>query len=282
MRASRRELQQRAESLLMAVAASDRPPSGADWERAAAEYRRLVPSASADTVDHRALTACRLPDGGVALPAAVSLLRLRQAQRAVPPANLALFLELLASCDAAARRAAEPETLAAHAALSAAPLDRLSAARAAVGLCATRHWRLALPLVAAARRGGPPPRGALSALAAAALRAGDDALGWEVLQELAASRLRPADDALDAWLERCEARARAESRLALRAGCLDDQQKDVTRADESAERMVQRLLEFLADSGAMLSELQALRLRDICTQRLARPWAGQATQVSSR
>ncbi|KAF0303275.1 Mitochondrial ribonuclease P catalytic subunit [Amphibalanus amphitrite] len=125
-------------------------------------------------VDHRALAACRLPDGGVALPAAISLLRHRQEQGAVAPANLALFLELLASCDAAARDAAEPETLAAHAALSAAPLDRVSATRAAVGLCATRHWRLAVPLLAVARRSGPPPRTALSALAAAALRAGED------------------------------------------------------------------------------------------------------------
>ncbi|XP_043227099.1 mitochondrial ribonuclease P catalytic subunit-like [Amphibalanus amphitrite] len=281
-RDTRRELQERAEQLLLATASAARPPSGADWERAVAEYRRLVPSASPHAVDHRALAACRLPDGGVALPAAISLLRHRQEQGTVPPANLALFLELLASCDAAARDAAEPETLAAHAALSAAPLDRVSATRAAVGLCATRHWRLAVPLLTVARRSGPPPRTALSALAAAALRAGEDALGWEVLEELSALRLRPTDDALDTWLERCETRARAEARLELRGDRPGERRTEVGPAAESAEQMVLRLLEFLSDSGVILSEGQVVRLRDLCTQRLARPWVGEATQVSSR
>ena len=278
-RVSRRELQERAEQLLRATATSARPPSGADWERAASEYRQLVPSASADAVDHKALNACRQPDGGVALPAAISLLRLRQG--AMQPVNLAVFLELLASCDAAARDAAETETLAAHAALSGAPLDRVSAARAVVGLCATRHWRLALPLLEAARAGiGGPPLTALSAVAVAALRAGDDTIGWSTLHELADARLRPPDEALDVWLERCEARAYAESRAVLRAGRSDAQ--DVTHAAETAEEMVQRLLLFLEESWVTLSERQALRLRDLCTQRLARPWSGQATQVSNR
>ena len=281
---SRRVLQQRAEQLLQAAVSAERAPAPADWDRLTTEYRQLVPSATVNTIDHKTLSACRQPDGGVALAAALSLLRHRQTQGRRSAARQPRPLPRTAGLRVTAPRVTRPRRRLWRRTLRSVRRRWTvwALAGAVVGLCATRHWRLALSLLPVARRGGPTPRVALSALAAAALRAGDDTVGWEMLKELSASRLRPADDAVDAWLERCEMTAHAESRAVLRGGRPGGQAKDLAHTAESGEEMVQRLLRYLASSGALLSEQQALRLRDLCTQRLAQPWSGEATQMSSR